>query len=71
MGADDLVTQVARASATMILTLLNWENSVPRMLRVNENTFADADAVTPIWCQGICSQYEDTGQPSCIKHAQS
>ena len=29
MGADVLVTQGARASAAMILTLLNWINSVP------------------------------------------
>ena len=29
MGADVLVTQGARTSATMIFTLLNWINSVP------------------------------------------
>ena len=29
MGADDLVTQGSRASATMILFLLNQDNLVP------------------------------------------
>ena len=29
MGVDVLATQGARASATMILTMLNWINSVP------------------------------------------
>ena len=30
MGADALATQGARATTTMILTKLNWDNSVPR-----------------------------------------
>ena len=29
MAADDLATQGASASAAMILTELNWDNSVP------------------------------------------
>ena len=33
MAADDLVTQRARASTAMILTYLNWDNSVPRFER--------------------------------------
>ena len=31
MVADVLVTQGARASATMILSMLNWVNSVPHV----------------------------------------
>ena len=37
MAADDLVTQGARASATMILTSLNWINLVPTYLGLKEN----------------------------------
>ena len=34
MGADVLAMQGARASATMIFTVLNQINSVPRTLRI-------------------------------------
>ena len=33
MGADILAMQVARASATMIFTMLNQMNSVPALIK--------------------------------------
>ena len=38
MGVDVLVTQGARASVTMILTMLNWNNSSTRTLGFNQLT---------------------------------
>ena len=35
MGADDMATQGARASETMILLLLNWGDSVPACSELN------------------------------------
>ena len=35
MGADDMGTQGARASETMILFLLNWGDSVPASSKLN------------------------------------
>ena len=40
MAADDLTTQAARASVTMIFTLLNCIDSVPARYGLKKNTFS-------------------------------
>ena len=56
MAADVQATQGASASATMIFTVLNWSNLVPRTLRVklnlnqNINIFIQRKTFENIFC---------------------